>query len=151
MKPFVFILLTAGIVLSCGNRQNASREQGNLNQNKKSVQEENAVQILQGEKLDSGDAYNIEQVELVGNSLAFTVSYSGGCEDHAFSLLNDGSIMKSMPPQTNLVLKHEANGDKCRSMITEQLIFNLEPLQSMASGTIVLRVKDFDGKFTYNY
>jgi len=68
---------------------------------------------------DLGDAYTVEMQPtplLDGDVLRVTVSYSGGCQDHAFELAYS---VVGMEPE--LWLDHDANGDLCEAYITETL------------------------------
>ncbi len=87
-------------------------------------------------------AVSIEKVSIDGNILNLEVSYSGGCEEHAFELISTNMYKKSMPPQLNLYLKHTNNGDACRKLIMDTLQFNIEDVKYPGGGDLVLLISD---------
>lgn len=84
-----------------------------------------------------------------GDTLTLTVSYSGGCEVHEFTLVASDAFMESYPVQLAVSLAHDANGDLCRGYPTETYTFGLAPIRDLYrenyqqdTGTIVLRLRD---------
>lgn len=59
------------------------------------------------------------------DKLILEVGYGGGCKVHDFQLSWDGQVLKSLPPQIVLTLSHNSNGDTCKALINETLIFDL--------------------------
>ena len=59
-----------------------------------------------------------------GECLEISVSYSGGCEEHAFEIVTDGSIIKTDPPIINLGINH-SNTDLCQAYLTESISIGL--------------------------
>lgn len=95
------------------------------------------------------DAYTINAATLQADTLTINVSYSGGCETHAFTLVAEERFLESFPVQLHVSLAHNANGDTCEAWITEDYHFDLTPLKETYQtgyqtdeGTIVLRLKD---------
>lgn len=95
------------------------------------------------------DAYTINAATLQGDTLTLNVSYSGGCETHAFTLVAEERFLESFPVQLRVSLAHNANSDTCEALITEDHRFDLTPIKEMyqkgyrtEQGTIVLRLKD---------
>ena len=95
------------------------------------------------------DAYTINAATLQGDTLTINVSYSGGCETHAFTLVAEQRFLESYPVQLRVSLAHNANDDRCEALITEDLHFNLTPIKAAYQkgyqkdeGAIVLRLKD---------
>ena len=83
------------------------------------------------------------------DTLTITVSYSGGCEDHEFTLVASDAFMESYPVQLQVSLAHDANNDLCRGYPTEAYAFDLTPIKALYrevyqedSGTIVLLLRD---------
>lgn len=97
------------------------------------------------------DAFSIKAASLTGDILTITVSYGGGCEEHVFELYSDKKYMKSLPPQLNLVLEHDANKDACRAMITQDLKFDLKGLQSSMGRQIRLNLANHRTPLLYGY
>ena len=95
------------------------------------------------------DAYTINAATLEGDTLSINVSYSGGCETHAFTLVAEQRFLESFPVQLRVSLAHNANNDPCEALITEVYHFDLTPLKEAYQtsyqkdeGTIALRLKD---------
>jgi len=95
------------------------------------------------------DAYTINAATLIGDTLTINVSYSGGCETHAFTLVAEQRFLESYPVQLRVSLAHNANDDTCEALITEDLHFNLTPIKEAYQkgyrkdeGTIALWLKD---------
>ncbi|MCP3098725.1 hypothetical protein LZ198_07530 [Myxococcus sp. K15C18031901] len=76
------------------------------------------------------DAINIEGAKVQGNVLALNVSHGGGCAEHTYTLGWDGQFQKGAngTPVANLVLIHDANGDRCKAMKFAELGFDLSPV-----------------------
>ena len=95
------------------------------------------------------DEYVINAATVEDGTLRVNVSYSGGCETHAFTLVAEERFLESFPVQLRVSLAHNANGDTCEAFITEEHVFDLVPIKEVYqkayrtdAGTIVLRLKD---------
>ena len=105
------------------------------------------------------DAYTINAATLEGDTLRVNVSYGGGCETHAFTLVAEPRFLESFPVQLRVSLAHDANGDRCEAWITENHHFDLTPIKETYqkgyrtdTGMIVLRLKDAPpGRLAYNF
>lgn len=92
---------------------------------------DNEIDKREGKLVDAFDDYKnsamttINNMSLVGTILTLDISYSGGCEKHAFELVALNSVGKSLPPVRSMMLYHDSNGDTCREFITEKLVFNV--------------------------
>ena len=93
-----------------------------------------------------GDPFTITDMSVVGDSLYVAVQYSGGCKEHAFSMITHGNFLKSLPPKMPLFLEHNGNQDNCRSLKTEKLAFDLKPLRSPQTKKIKVFVNDQQDK-----
>jgi len=100
---------------------------------------------------DRGDRTTISRVEVVGDYLSMNVSYSGGGKEHEFNLISDGRHSATYPPEVELVLRHNANDDMCRSYLDETLFFDLKPLQYVGTTRIVIRLINNENLYEYNY
>ncbi len=76
----------------------------------------------------ASDPVAITASEVDGDTITLTVEYSGGCGEHDFALCWDGSWIKTLPMKVGLTLSHDANGDMCRAMISEDITFDLAPV-----------------------
>jgi hypothetical protein len=98
------------------------------------------------------DAYSIQEARVDEDGrLSMLVQYGGGCREHEFTLCWDGKFLESFPVQTWLVLHHDGNGDMCRALPTETLVFDLKELEKgyrkayrEDSGQIMLRLHGYD-------
>ncbi|MXW03636.1 MAG: hypothetical protein F4Z81_01060 [Gemmatimonadetes bacterium] len=91
------------------------------------------------------DDYELNEAAVRGDTLAVTVSYSGGCKAHRFTLIAADSFMESDPVQLDVAIAHDADGDPCEAYPTEDYHFILDPIKARykasygtGSGTIVL-------------
>ena len=105
------------------------------------------------------DAYTINAATLQDDTLRVNVSYSGGCETHAFTLVAEERFLESLPVQLRVSLAHNANSDTCEALITEDYHFDLTPLKEAYqigyrkdTGTIILRLKGAPpGELAYEF
>ena len=116
-------------------------------------------QLKQVYFIDANSEWMIKKDMLVVNSaviennlLALSVSYSGGCRDHIIDLYAYTGILKSNPPQMNLALSHNANGDMCEAYVTRTIKFDLSKIKEYLggqvgyTGTVILNINGPDGK-----
>ena len=71
------------------------------------------------------DDYVLNDATISGDTLAVSVSYSGGCESHALTLVIAASFIESSPVRLPAVLRHDANGDTCEAWLTHSYAFDL--------------------------
>lgn len=71
------------------------------------------------------DTFVLNDATITGDTLIVSVSYSGGCRAHAFTLVIAALFTQSSPVQLPAVLRHEANGDPCEAFPTETYAFDL--------------------------
>ena len=95
------------------------------------------------------DAYALNSATITDDILNISVSYSGGCEDHEFTLVASEAFLESFPVQLPISIAHNANGDTCEAYPTENYRFDLMPIKTMyqkayqqEAGTIILRLED---------
>ena len=75
------------------------------------------------------DPFDLEGIEIVGNTITLRISYVGGCEEHCFSLyMSPVAFLESYPAQANLYLRHDSNEDACEALVNEDISFNLRPV-----------------------
>ncbi|MYB96243.1 hypothetical protein F4054_23300 [Candidatus Poribacteria bacterium] len=105
------------------------------------------------------DAYALNSATITDDMLNISVSYSGGCEDHQFTLVASDTFLESFPVQLHVSIAHDANGDTCEAYPTENYRFDLTPIKTMyqaayrqEAGTIILRLKNApDGEHVYEF
>lgn len=71
------------------------------------------------------DGYVLNSATITGDTLTVSVSYSGGCRTHVFTLVIAASFVESSPVRLPAVLRHDANGDACEAFPTESYAFDL--------------------------
>ncbi len=96
------------------------------------------------------DAVTIRDASIIGDSLTMLVAFGGGCKPHDFKVISNGAMMKSMPPQMNVMLSHDAHDDMCEALLSQDVTVSLEPLKQQAqSGGIVIHLAGFDKPLMY--
>ena len=103
-----------------------------------------------------GDATELANATVSGDTLTIDASYSGGCETHEFQICWDQLFLESEPVQVHLGVWHDGNGDSCEAYPTETLSFDLTPLKQawqdgyqQESGTITVHTDG--GSVTYTF
>ena len=71
------------------------------------------------------DDYVLNSATITGDTLTVSVSYSGGCRAHVFTLVIAASFVDSSPVRLPAELRHDANGDTCEAFPTESYAFDL--------------------------
>jgi NigD-like C-terminal beta sandwich domain len=136
---FASILL---IVLPISHYSNAAEEAPNIPS--LTVVEQGLVKI----KDIKSDPFTMTEVKIIGGVIRIKVSYAGGHKDHDFTLYRGNTVKESKPPQIDVYLKHNANGDKAEALLIKTLEFNLADLNKPIIITIHT---DHGGKETVKY
>ena len=118
-----------------------------------------AVFIGDAENRFGTDKYALNAATITDDFLNVSVSYSGGCEAHQFTLVVSETFLESFPVQLHASLAHNANGDTCEAYPTHNYRFDLTPIKKMyqaayrqEAGTIILRLKDDpNGELVYEF
>jgi hypothetical protein len=108
-------------------------------------------------RAEHGDDYASIAAAVDGDTLAVTVTYSGGCAEHAFvPCWPDQSFMESAPVQARLELWHDDHGDPCDAVIEDDIAIDLGPLRDAwhdaygdGAGEIVIRFEDWSLPYTF--
>ena len=102
------------------------------------------------------DEYVLNAAAIRADTLAVTVSYSGGCQEHLFAVDASSAFRESDPVQLPVALAHEANDDTCERWVTQDYLFDLTPLREryeqeyqQQSGVIVLLLDGASGDLRY--
>ncbi|MBN1559361.1 hypothetical protein JW998_03880 [candidate division KSB1 bacterium] len=90
------------------------------------------------------DPFVIDSVKLDGDLFSFYVSYGGGCREHQFSLYSTNGIYLSDPPQGDVYLGHDGNGDTCEALLHKKVVFDLTPLLQGNPHGMGLRLHQFE-------
>ncbi len=149
----LLILLTIG----CQRLQNQMKAEPDDTPVSVSVDDVNPDEIIYTGVVfigDAGDRFGTDEFALnsatiTDDTLTVSVSYSGGCKAHKFTLVASDTFLESFPVQLHVYIAHNANGDTCEAYPTEKYQFDLTPIKNMyqeayrqQAGTIILRLKD---------
>ncbi len=128
MKQSIYLALAllAILFLSCDkNDSKDSDTETNVYLNKSS---NDYAHILNNPSAENSDPFELNNVEFEEGIIKISVSYSGGCQPHIFTITWDEIIRSSNPPGMNLIITHDANGDNCEAYITDMLEFTIDHL-----------------------
>ena len=125
--------------MACGQRKNAIQSD---------VSHPSAALVDDFSNYKNSASTNINSVSISGNLMTLGISYSGGCEKHSFELLGSRLIQKSLPPKRGIILYHNSNGDSCRELVTEELIFDIRNL-SYDKSEIILILEGYADPISY--
>ncbi|RMF68007.1 MAG: hypothetical protein D6743_04005 [Calditrichaeota bacterium] len=96
------------------------------------------------------DPFRLDSVSISGDTLLLRLSYSGGCQPHAFQLyMTPSAFLESFPVQADLFVRHQGHGDACEAYLSRELGFDLRPIAELyrrlygSRGEILLNVFDF--------
>lgn len=98
---------------------------------------------------ETGNPYAIDSVKINKDTLSVFVNYTGGCKEHNFDLFFNGKYAKSYPLKATLCLKHNANEDKCKKLVMQELKFIITSLKESSTQTLTLIIGT--NYITYNY
>ncbi len=73
--------------------------------------------------------YSIENMEINGDTLKVNISYTGGCKEHEFSLIGSDHFAYTNPLQAFVAITQNTYDDSCSNDVSENLMFDLLPLQ----------------------
>jgi len=77
---------------------------------------------------ENSDPFDLKSIVIKGDSVEITVGYSGGCKHHSFEIICNEALSDTEPPETGIIILHDANGDMCEAYITETLVFSISSL-----------------------
>jgi hypothetical protein len=145
------LIIASTIFTSCKSRKARTNESNDISV--ESVSQKPEIKPVLLDTTHYGrDAFDASNIRVNGDTLFIDAEYSGGCKEHMFTARHHGNYMKSMPPQLNLFVDHEANGDRCRELIKRTIAFDLKSCRVGKSGTLILLINaDRSKKVTYTY
>ncbi len=103
------------------------------------------------------DPYTIVNAEIKDGLLWLQTSYGGGCREHEFKMVFNGIYVPRQDQETDvselvsLKLGHNGNGDACRSIVRQNIRFDLKPLQKEGVNNLVIRLSNWDSELVYSY
>ncbi len=106
-----------------------------------------------GEINAPSDPIEITAVRIEGNTMFIDMNYTGGCEEHTFSVVGSEMISKSLPPIRSVQLIHSAKGDQCKKLVEETLIVDISKLAyKQENGSMIfLLVNDLKNRIEYTF
>jgi hypothetical protein len=156
-KSKLALTICAGALMlisgKCENKKDGENKHKSTTDNKTEVAAE-----IPKVKVEAGfmapkenDPFKVSHLDIKDSILTMVVSYSGGCKDHEFEMWAGKNYMKSMPPQLNLFLKHEANDDLCKAMKFDTLRFDVSPVKYQNQNAVILRFNNTKHVAKYEY
>ncbi len=170
----IFILTILGLsIFSCKPKQTASSTTSNTTKTvEKAVPKD--IELTVDEPRDSttlldvnisemhnmtetGDSYSILSAKIIGNQLWLSLSYGGGCKEHQFEMFFNNAYLEEVNESAkvtsaiNLTLKHNGNNDMCRSIVRQNVRFNLEEIQERGSNEIEIKLSGWEEGIIYTY
>ena len=145
------LLIVSAIICSCKSKKANVDAETQAAISMKAYQLEVKPVIMDTTRYGS-DSFEANKVRVNGDTLFIEAEYSGGCKEHVFTARHNGNYMKSLPPQLNLYIDHQGNGDGCRELIRETIAFDLKSCRVGKSGSLILLINaDRSQKVTYTY
>ena len=94
------------------------------------------------------DEYVLNSAVITDDRLELSISYSGGCKNHEFTLVCSSTFEDSSPAQLRVSLAHNANNDPCEAFPTDEYHFDLNPIKVLyqttyqqEAGVVILLLK----------
>ncbi|MEM9022707.1 MAG: hypothetical protein AAGB22_03135 [Bacteroidota bacterium] len=157
---FCMSLLLAGLI-GCQSMQVAQPQQGQaqpVTASAGSPLQENGeemslsfLQVREGMAQGTGDPFTLEEANVIGDIMTVKVSYSGGCEKHAFTLYTNMEVTGSRPAELGLFLHHDNGNDRCEAWVTRSYQFDISQLRTIEHQTIRLRINSFPNELMYTH
>lgn len=147
MRSIILTIITISLV-ACSAKKGTTAESEQAEQVKKV-----ALDMHYQLPKENG-AFEINSASIEGDLLTLEVSYSGGCKEHSFTATFNGIYLKSMPPKASIFIAHETNGDACRKIVTETLVFDLTNMKygdQKTGNTVMVGMNNYEGYLTYKY
>ena len=121
MKKTVFLVWLV-LTVSCGQDGTTNSINRNL------INDEQLLsRVVSGDF--KSDPFTIQAIKRSLTQVELEVQYGGGCEEHDFQLVWDGEFKTEDGRKlANVALLHDANGDQCEALITQNLTFNFSEI-----------------------
>jgi len=78
---------------------------------------------------DPMDPLSVTELVIEADTLKVSVSHGGGCEEHRYGLCYGNAWAESNPIQVGFKVLHDAGGDSCDALLSEELSFELSPFK----------------------
>jgi|WetSurSiteA1Bulk_404760.scaffolds.fasta_scaffold13830_2 hypothetical protein len=132
MKQVIFVLFVIVVIISCKKGQDDLKDIRSSEIILTSSISGFSDAVSNRSSLNS-DPFELKDIVITGDSVKITVAYSGGCRKHSFEIIWNETISSTVPPQTGIIIIHNANMDMCEAYITETLAFCISDLTSVVS------------------
>lgn len=132
MKNLILAFFIGLIIFSCKREQDDSNSNGQTEIVLKSSYSD-FMDAFSGRSSEISDPFELRDIVIKGDSVEITVSYSGGCKTHSFEIIWNETLSETTPPQTGIIILHNANGDMCEAYITDTLSFSISDLTDSVS------------------
>ncbi|MBM3447946.1 MAG: hypothetical protein FJX90_02430 [Bacteroidetes bacterium] len=143
-KTFTFLVLLSLVFASCRTKELATPIERQFPGTDEILRlSTEADPDLKGQDIYFND-FEIINAKQEGQWLVFETVYSGGCESHYFLANWDGRMMKSLPPQANIVVVHQHKSDLCRERITKKWAIDVRPFFERDESEVVVNLMSSD-------
>jgi hypothetical protein len=132
MKRFIFILFIISAVASCKKGTDDEKDARSTEIILTSSYSD-FMDAFSNRSSEISDPFELKDIVVEGDSVKITVSYSGGCRKHTFELIWNETLSLTTPPQTGMIILHNADGDMCEAYITDTLAFCISDLTDIIS------------------
>lgn len=129
------------MTFACGNKDKTTK--------KEDVVTKKGLLVEDFAAYENNASTEITSVTIDQNIMILGISYSGGCEEHEFSLIGSRLITKSLPPQRGIMLFHNNNGDSCRELKEEEIKFDIKEFQYKDQEEIILILDGWKDNVNY--
>lgn len=134
-KSHFFVFFVLLVLSSCKSKSNLmSFEEVQNDPYLNELKEKGLIQELklvdEANFVQRDTLFTINEVRQMGHALLVELSYGGGCvEPHVFELVTDGT--KDATGAVQLWLLHKTHDDYCKMLISNQITFDISPLQTL--------------------
>lgn len=172
MKNFIALLIIVSFILSCKPKQETVKTDSKTESENTATAKTTEMELTVDEPRDStsilpisvspmnnmkeiGDPYSILSAKIIDDILWMTVSYGGGCREHEFTMLFNNAYTERFDEETgkssyiSLTLKHQGNGDNCRSIVNQNIRFDLKSLKNPGYENLIIRLKNWEEELNY--
>ena len=142
---YLFLLSVALFTLGCKTAKESAHHTPEISRLK--------ITASLGEINIPSDPIEITAVRVEGNTMFIDLNYTGGCEEHTFSVVGSEMISKSLPPIRSVQLIHASKGDQCKKIVEETLIVDISKLayKQEQGSTIFLLVNALKNRIEYTF
>jgi hypothetical protein len=170
MKRIIVLFIITSIAIACKPKQEVAKSEPSITQ-KSSV---NEVELTVDEPRDTtsllsinsdptndmkntGDPYTIESAKIENEILWLSLSYGGGCEEHEFKMLFNNAYQERLDNESgqssliSLTLQHQGNNDRCRSIVRQNIRFDLKSIKNMGYKNLLINLNGWEEQLIFAY